>query len=80
MKFRNKFLIMNVLLLSAGLGLVGYLIIRKNFEILQRAGLSRAVVENNLVQSSVEYDLLHVLNSTGYLEKEEQSRAWQMRR
>ena len=45
---------MNVLLLSAGLGLVGYLMIRKNFEILQRAGLSRAVVENNLVQSSVE--------------------------
>ncbi len=80
MKFRNKVLIMNVLLLSAGLGLVGYLMIRKNFEILQRAGLSRAVVENNLVQSSVEYDLLQVLNSTGYQEKEEQSRAWQMRR
>ncbi len=71
---------MNVLLLSAGLGLVGYLMVRKNFEILQRAGLSRAVVENNLVQSSVEYDLLQVLNSTGYQEKEEQSRAWQMRR
>ena len=80
MKFRNKVLIMNVLLLSAGLGLVGYLMVRKNFEILQRAGLSRAVVENNLVQSSVEYDLLQVLNSTGYQEKEEQSRAWQMRR
>ena len=31
MKFRNKVLIMNVLLLSAGLGLVGYLMIRKNF-------------------------------------------------
>ncbi len=80
MKFRNKVLIVNVLLLSAGLGLVGYLMIRKNFEIVQRTGLSRAVVENNLVQSSVEYDLLQVLNSSDYQEKTEQSRAWQIRR
>lgn len=74
MKFRNKVLIMNVILLSAGLGFVGYLMIRKNFDIVQKTGLWHAIMENNLVQSSVEYDLLQVLNSSEYQEKEEQSR------
>lgn len=74
MKFRNKVLVMNMILLSAGLGFVGYLMIHKNFDIAQKTGLSHAIVENNLVQSSVEYDLLQVLNSNEYQEKTEQSR------
>lgn len=68
MKFRYKVLIMNVILLTASLGIVGYLMIRKNFDIAQRTGLSNAIMENNLIQSSVEYDLLQVLNGSEYQE------------
>ena len=65
MKFRYKVLIINLVLLSISLGIVGYLMIRKNFELVQDAQMRNAIVENNLVQSSVEYELLQVLNSTG---------------
>ena len=56
----------NLVLLSISLGIVGYLMIRKNFELAQDAQMQNAIVENNLVQSSVEYELLQVLNSAGY--------------
>lgn len=71
MKFRYKVLMVNLILLSISLGIVGYLMIRKNFELAQSALIQNAIVENNLVQSSVEYDLLQVLNSTNYRIEEE---------
>ena len=58
MKFRYKVLFTNLILLSLGLGLVGYLMIHKNFELAKQTQLKNAIVQNNLVQSSVEYELL----------------------
>lgn len=63
MKFRYKVLFTNLILLSLGLGLVGYLMIHKNFELAKQTQLKNAIVQNNLVQSSVEYELLQLLNS-----------------
>ena len=53
MKFRYKVLITNLILLSVSLGLVGYLMIHKNFELAKETRISNAVIQNNLVQSSV---------------------------
>lgn len=61
MKFRYKVLFTNLILLSLGLGLVGYLMIHKNFELAKQTQLKNAIVQNNLVQSSVEYELLQLL-------------------
>lgn len=63
MKFRYKVLFTNLILLSLGLRLVGYLMIHKNFELAKQTQLKNAIVQNNLVQSSVEYELLQLLNS-----------------
>ena len=62
MKFRYKVLITNLILLSVSLGLVGYLMIHKNFELAKETQISNAVIQNNLVQSSVEYEVLQALN------------------
>lgn len=62
MKFRYKVLITNLILLSVSLGLVGYLMIHKNFELAKETQISNAVIQNNLVQASVEYEVLQVLN------------------
>lgn len=64
MKFRYKVLMINLILLSVSLGAVGYLMIRKNFTLAQQTQLQNAIVQNNLVQSSVEYELLQLLNSS----------------
>ena len=61
MKFRYKVLFTNLILLSLGLGLVGYLMIHKNFELAKQTQLKNAIVQNNLVQSSVEYELLQII-------------------
>ncbi len=66
MKFRYKVLITNMILLSLGLGLSGYLMIRKNFELAQDVQMQNAIAENNLVQSMVEYELLAYLNETSF--------------
>lgn len=65
MKFRYKVLMINLILLSVSLGVVGYLMIRKNFTLAQQTQLQNAIVQNNLVQSSVEYELLQILNNNG---------------
>ncbi len=62
MKFRYKVLITNLILLSVSLGLVGYLMIHKNFELAKETQISNAVIQNNLMQSSVEYEVLQALN------------------
>ena len=70
MKFRYKVLLISLILLSFSLGIVGYLMIRRNFELALNTQIKNAIMENNLVQSSVEYELLQELNSgTRKLEK-----------
>lgn len=63
MKFRYKILLVNIIVLSLSLGIVGYLMIRRNFDLARETQLKNAIVENNLVQSSVEYELLERVNS-----------------
>ena len=63
MKFKYKVLIVNIVVLSVSLGFTGYIMIQKNFRLALDTLIKNAVVENNLAQSSVEYDLLQVLNS-----------------
>ena len=60
MRFRYKVIICNLILLSVSLGMVGYLMIQKNFDLALQTQLQHAIVENNLVQSSVEYEILQV--------------------
>lgn len=71
MKFRYKVLTVNLILLSVSLGIIGYLMIRRNFELAQSTQLQNAIVENNLVQSSVEYELLQILYGGNYNIEEE---------
>ncbi len=63
MKFRYKVLFINIILLSLGIGVVGYLMIRNNFSLALEAQVRNAIEENNMVQSAIEYELLDVLNS-----------------
>ncbi len=62
MKFKYKVLMVNIVVLSVSLGFTGYIMIQKNFRLALDTLIKNAVVENNLAQSSVEYDLLEVLN------------------
>ncbi len=62
MKFRYRILIVNICVLSLSLGVVGYLMIRRNFDLAQDTQLKNAIIENNLVQSSIEYELLEEVN------------------
>lgn len=70
MKFRYKILLVTIMVLSLSLGIVGYLMIRRNFDLAQETQLKNAIIENNLVQSSVEYELLERINSMGYWKEE----------
>lgn len=71
MKFRHKILMVNIIVLSLSLGIVGYLMIRRNFDLARETQLKNAIIENNLVQSSVEYELLERLNSNDHRRIEE---------
>lgn len=64
MKFRYKVLIINIILLSIGIGTIGYLMIEKNFNLALESQIKNAIEENNLVQSTVEYELLGLVNET----------------
>lgn len=70
MKFRYKILMVNIIVLSLSLGVVGYLMIRRNFDLARETQLKNAIIENNLVQSSVEYELLEQINSGEFRIKE----------
>lgn len=63
MHFRYKVIMVNITFLSIGLGILGFIIIHQNFRQAFEIQLSYAVEENNLIQSSIEYQLLDVLNS-----------------
>lgn len=54
---------LNIILLSIALGIIGFLMIDKNFSLALDTQIKNAVLENNLVQSSVEYELLEIINS-----------------
>ena len=63
MKFRYKVLMVNIIILSIALGIIGYLMIDRNFKLALNTQIKNAVLENNLVQSSVEYELLDIINT-----------------
>ena len=71
MKFRYKVLICNIVLLSLGLGLAGYLMIQRNFRLALDAQIKNGVTNNNIVQSSLENELLREIYdskvSDGYI-------------
>ncbi|MBQ8924013.1 MAG: HAMP domain-containing protein, partial [Lachnospiraceae bacterium] len=66
MKFRYKVLIINILLLSITLGIVGYIILNRSYELALNTQIENAVLENNLAESSIEYYLLEILNHSTY--------------
>lgn len=63
MRFRDKVLASNIILLSIALGILGYIMIRQNFSLALEGLKEQALLQNNLVQSNVEYELLDVINS-----------------
>ena len=63
MRFRDKVLASNIILLSIALGVLGYVMIRQNFSLALQSLKEQALLQNNLVQSNVEYELLQVINS-----------------
>lgn len=65
MKFRDKVLGANLILLSICLGFAGYLMIYRNFTLAQKSQINNGIAGNNMVQSMVEYELLSGLNSSG---------------
>lgn len=64
MKFRDKVLAGNLILLSVCLGFAGYLMIYRNFVLAQNSQLTGGIAGNNMVQSMVEYELLTRINSS----------------
>ena len=65
MKFRYKIVVGNLILISIGLGLIGYLMIRKNFNLARESIFQTAVTENNLVKSSIEYEVMQKIFAGG---------------
>lgn len=64
MKFRYKVLIINIILLSVGIGTVGFLMIEKNFNLALDSQIKNAIEENNMLQSTIEYQLLDSVTGT----------------
>ena len=64
MKFRYKVIIINIFLLSITLGIVGFILMLRTYRITMDSAVKSAVTTNNLVQSSVEYSLLDIINSS----------------
>ncbi len=66
MKFRYKVLIINMIVISIGLGTIGYLMIVKNFNLALNQQIENSIEENNLFQASIEYELLSILSTNSY--------------
>ena len=62
MRFRYKVIMINIAFLSIALGILGFIMIYKNFKQAIAIQTSYAIEENNLIQASIEYPLLDVLN------------------
>ena len=63
MKFRYKVIIVNIFVLSLTLMVVGYILMQRTYDLTLDSAIKSAVTENNLVQSSIEYSLLDVINN-----------------
>lgn len=71
MKFRYKVLLINILVLSIGIGTVGFFMIHKNYQLALDSQVKNTIEENNLFQSIIEYQMLDAVNkSTGSLDNE----------
>lgn len=66
MRFRYKVIMINIAFLSVALGILGFVIIYRNFRQSVDIQTSYAIEENNLIQSSIEYRLLEVINQSKY--------------
>ena len=62
MKFKFKVLIVNIILLSVSLGVMGFLMIRMNFRLALDTLVDGAIVEHTMAQTYVEYELLEFIN------------------
>lgn len=67
MKFRYKVLIINIILLSLGISTVGFFMIKKNYELAIDNQVKNAIEENNIIQSTIEYNVLGSLNNNSYI-------------
>ena len=63
MKFRYKVIIINIFVLSLTLMIVGFILMHRTYRLTVDSAIKSAVTENNLVQSSIEYSLLDVINN-----------------
>lgn len=66
MRFRYKVIMINIAFLSVALGILGFVMIHRNFRQSVEIQTSYAIEENNLIQSSIEYRLLEVINQNRY--------------
>lgn len=66
MRFRYKVIMINIAFLSIALGILGFVIIHRNFRQSLDIQTSYAIEENNLIQASIEYRLLEVINQNKY--------------
>ena len=62
MKFRYKVLLVNIIVLSLGMGVVGYFMIEKNMKLAINAQVIGAIDENNIIQSNIEYKMLDIID------------------
>lgn len=68
MKFRYKVLVINIILLSIGIGTVGFLMIDKNYKLALDSQIRNAIMENNIIQSTIEYNLLDSIGNNNRLD------------
>lgn len=64
MKFKLKVLIANLIIISISIGVVGYVQLRRNFALYIENMISDAVAENNLIQATLEYELLREIKDS----------------
>jgi hypothetical protein len=62
MKFRHKVLMVNIIIIAITLSLSGYFIMSRQNRLMMDAQIKNAVIENNLMESVIEYSLLEVIN------------------
>ena len=60
MKFRYRVLIINIIILSAALGITLFFMMQRNMDLALKNVTENAVEENNILQSAIEYTLLDV--------------------
>lgn len=63
MKFRYKVLLVNIIILAITLAVSGFFMVSRQNRILMDAQIKNSVTENNLVESTIEYSLLDVINN-----------------